>query len=220
MFPEAPDTEPIDWSSLHCDGVKSDFELHRGFNAATRLHRPPVMVIRRGSVIRLSGPGVGGLRSLLQSRPALGERAWEGYGRYLIDFHPLQTAKSPSQAWGDNRPEPDEPIGARESIIEGARQYGGKLLETGVQKPSRSQWFQLMEAVDTWRRSSNAARDQVLKAFEQASQKKSGTAWKSLLSPSAGSGIRGLDHVLPQTAGEARLFVEALISVMRSGDDG
>ncbi len=101
----------------------SDTVEVRGFNIAGRLPRSAAIAIRRGSTVRFDGPAAAGLRTALMAKSALGERTWEGFGRFRVD-PPLENterkgkevqsgpAESPLQVADD--------IGTRESIRESA----------------------------------------------------------------------------------------------------
>ena len=78
----------------------SDFELQGAFNAASGLPRPPITVIRRGSVLRLPNQGTEEFKSKLidLDGEGLGERVHEGYGRFVLDFFPDLSAMTPLPA--------------------------------------------------------------------------------------------------------------------------
>jgi hypothetical protein len=72
------------------DGVADTVEIH-GFNALTGLPRMPALALRRGSCWRFYGPAeaIAELRAALErhQETGLGERCWEGFGQFLLDFH-------------------------------------------------------------------------------------------------------------------------------------
>ena len=200
-----------DWAAIHLIGVKSDYEIVRAFNASSGLPRAPAGAIRRGSVLRLGG-AVQPLRQQLMEHTALGERVWEGHGRFLLDHDPL------IKALDDADPERFKPlisvssaIGEREAIIQQAEAYYRRLDGKGKLR-SRSQFGQLLEVVRSF--PDVLDREQVrelLTPFEQAARKKSGQAWQLLLNPARSS--QDIREQLPLNARHTQLFVEVLISL-------
>lgn len=67
-----------------------DTEIIKGFNAASGLNRAPALSIRRGSVLALKGDAetLEKIAEALNKKQALGERTWEGFGRFEINFAP------------------------------------------------------------------------------------------------------------------------------------
>lgn len=146
-----------------------------GFNAVSGLPRAPALAIRRGSVFSVSGPGAGALHAALVQRlhQGLGERTWDGFGRFRIDFDPKLVSRvaAPVRA--------DQAIAGQEALIATATQWADRL--AGL---SRTQWMQLWEwgqagdaasalaaaAADGQRRRSawNDARQQALRQAIQA----------------------------------------------------
>jgi hypothetical protein len=88
---------PAAVAQVQTKGVADTVEIH-GFNALTGLPRMPALAMRRGSCWRFSGDvsAIAALRKALQQRQesGLGERRWEGYGRFLLDFRQHLPAQS------------------------------------------------------------------------------------------------------------------------------
>lgn len=69
----------------------SDHLEIRGFNAASGFNRNAAIAIRRGSTLEISADDLSALRQRLSDGEPLGERTWEGYGRYRVDFDPFRS---------------------------------------------------------------------------------------------------------------------------------
>lgn len=207
-----------DWAAIHPMGAKSDYDIVRAFNASSGLPRAPVCAIRRGSVLRLEGAGITDLRQQLATRPMLGERGWEGHGRFLLDHYPLAEAVMEQDAdAGDfepiNRSSPA--IGRQEAVIRQAEAYMAQL--SGKQ-PSRSQFGQLLDAVRALGAEATTKQlQEALETFVAASSKKSGEGWKTLFDASKPS--QDLRQQLPRTASAAQLFIEVMISLSEAAND-
>ena len=67
----------------------SEARIDRAFNAAMRLPRPSVMMLRAGSSIKVHGNGVSMLLHELNGKDAIGERRHEGLGRFRLDLDVL-----------------------------------------------------------------------------------------------------------------------------------
>lgn len=202
------------WGAIRTVGAKSDYEIVRTFNASSGLPRAPVGAIRRGSVLRLQGD-VQALREHLMQNTALGERVWEGHGRFLLDHYPLD------EALDDTEPERFKPlssidsaIGEQEAILQQATDYYRQLGRKSS-LPSRSQLGQLLDVVRSFPNAPDRALiRQRLAPFEQAARKKSGQAWQVLFSSTDPQ--RDLREQLPANARHAQRFIELLISLAES----
>jgi hypothetical protein len=77
----------------------------------TGLPRLHVLAIRRGSTLQVTGTKVAELRQHLTTKPALGERTQEGFGRFRLDFIPIfETPQSGSPQFTEN---PEESLFAK-----------------------------------------------------------------------------------------------------------
>ena len=180
----------------------------RGFNAASGLPRAPVLAIRRGSVFRLTGKQIPILAKFLITAQSemkwLGERTWEGFGRFRIDFNPIENQRNsarkppaPSESFTDN---PEEAV-LRKS----------KLMAVSISSikplPSKSQWQFL-------RNNALAARDlQSLQKMldelsEQSKTTKAGEVWKIVL-PKIRESLK--DDLVSKDVAKARLFLDTLV---------
>ncbi|MGZ8250460.1 hypothetical protein, partial [Methylomagnum sp.] len=119
-----------DFSGVKVDKAVADTVEVHGFNALTGLPRIPALAIRRGSCWRFTGdPGqIAQLRQALQARlgTGLGERRWEGYGGFLLDFRreiPPQEIRWQVVLHGqDSNDKPRDAASKRERAIEAAEQ--------------------------------------------------------------------------------------------------
>jgi hypothetical protein len=150
----------LDGSALkdcECEGVSEPTEVY-GFNAATGMPRAVAIAIRRGSVLEISGSGADELRKKLAARGGspLGERTWDGFGRYRIDFDPFakdpQDAGTPAgrqaqavgaQAASGRQAAAEAPVNAREELLGEALALANKIKKG--EGPSRSQWMGLRD---------------------------------------------------------------------------
>jgi len=205
------------WSDIR-SGAKSDYELQRSFNAASGLPRASVFAIRRGSVLRLEGKGIPKLREQLSKHTALGERTWEGYGRFVLDHYPLDEAvDDPASDPFEQLIVSSEPIGKREAVIRHAESYEKQLKQANLKLPSRSRLGQLLDAVRSLGDSATAEQlRKCLEPFEQATKKKSGQPWKVFFPDNDAE--KDLRKKLPKHARDAQLFVETLISLSEYND--
>lgn len=103
----------LDLSGWTLRGYFETTQIH-GFNAATGLRRVPALGIRRGSCWEVAGPGSEKLAQALSQHDALGERQDEGFGRFVIDLHPVELDASPLEL-------PDIPQRPLETILARAR---------------------------------------------------------------------------------------------------
>lgn len=94
--------------------VYQDTTTVRGFNYLTRLPKAPVLAIRRGSAIEISGATdeIKNLRQALQQKMALGERINEGFGRFKLDLI-FRKNHQPDKA----ELKPNVRIGTQESVL-------------------------------------------------------------------------------------------------------
>lgn len=161
----------------------SDTVEVRGFNMTSGLPRVPLLAIRRGSAIRIKGAGCDELRKQLAARAYLGERTWEGFGQFRLDFDPL--ADRPNETateGGDDDTGLSSEVGSRESILKKAFELEARLKEQrdraksdGKKAPSKSQWQYLREqALIAEKRN---AINQVLAELGKHANTQGGTAW-------------------------------------------
>jgi hypothetical protein len=104
----------------------SDVVRLSGFNAASGLPHAPALAVRRGSIIRIQGKDVPRIRDELKRRGFLGERPWDGLGRFLLDPD-IQVSGIRSAAEIVSRPSTDERMKSRERAIEKATCFCAKL---------------------------------------------------------------------------------------------
>ena len=125
----------------------------RGFNGTARLWRMPAEAIRRGSVFEISGPAVVELAERAARGRWLGERTHEGFGRFRLD------AVLPGVTGESNAPE--EPAASVDTDEEAVAKLTKEWLEehaalaraSSERKPSLSQWFDLVSALERGDRS-------------------------------------------------------------------
>lgn len=104
----------------------------QGFNAASGLHRAPELGIRRGACFRVAGPAAMEARARLAALSHLGERGWEGLGRFRLDppFRavPAAPVENSPAAW---------PVEQNELLLAEARTWAADFRRRGG--PSASQ---------------------------------------------------------------------------------
>lgn len=129
---------------------EQDSVMVHGFNGTSRLWRMPAAAIRRGSVFEISGPGVAKLAERAARRKWLGERTHEGFGRFRIDDKlPGVTHGAPSSIAPNVTPDVDEDlIAQRTQEWFCAHKSLAEPGSSGDPKPSPSQWFELVAALD------------------------------------------------------------------------
>jgi len=131
--------EDINANSLKCN-VYKDTVTVRGFNYLTRLPRAPVLAIRRGSAIEITGSAadIDILRQALLEKTALGERTHEGFGRFKLDLpiSPQSTKAEPEPLKANPR------IGTQEAILIAAKKLADDLGEKAL---SKTQWQYLRQ---------------------------------------------------------------------------
>jgi hypothetical protein len=116
---------------------KSDTVEVRGFNAASGFNRNAALAIRRGSTLEFSGSGehFKALLAVLNSGKPLGERTWEGFGRYTLDFKPEITLADNNPAAGVEA--------AEGKTAEYWAQQGKVFVEQHSFKLNKTQWQRL-----------------------------------------------------------------------------
>lgn len=134
----------LDRSSIH------DTVMVHGFNGTSRLWRMPAAAIRRGSVFKVSGPGVATLAARADKQDWLGERTHEGFGRFRIDavLPGVADAVSPGTEKPPPADQPEEAIAAKTQGWFAARKALGKPGGGSERKPSLSQWLDLISELD------------------------------------------------------------------------
>lgn len=195
---EAEDMSGISADRLFCDRVEV-----RGFNAASGLPRAPLGAIRRGSSVRVTGIGADALRVKLAARDHLGERGWDGFGRFRIDFDPLSEVDDAAR--GESPEDPNVAVrvevGRSEAILGRARAFAKK--HPGEKRPKPSQWQALREKA-------LIAKDTTdLVEFIVELQRRAGTlggaAWKTVDLEELKREVSAMDLE------DARLFVDAAV---------
>jgi hypothetical protein len=127
-------------------GALQDSVMIHGFNGTSRLWRMPAAAIRRGSVFKISGPGVARLAERAARNEWLGERTHEGFGRFRIDTElPGVRRDSRSHIHWTTQRDVDEETTAKETqewfkAHRSLAEVGGG----GDRRPSLSQWFDLV----------------------------------------------------------------------------
>jgi hypothetical protein len=170
-----------------------DSERQVGFNAASGLPLAPQYCIRRGSSLRIEGQAGDALRTALAARDSLGERRWEGHGRFHIDpgdrlaiepgtIQDIEPANSDSESKTDSHLAQHgtrQTISRREAVLAQACAYQNKATHI-----SRSQWNKLRDELEALPRPCNEATlQQALQRFEESvSARRGGKAWAPLFS--------------------------------------
>ncbi|HWP94785.1 MAG TPA: RAMP superfamily CRISPR-associated protein [Gammaproteobacteria bacterium] len=186
-----------------------DNVMVHGFNGTSRIWRMPAVAIRRGSVFRLSGAGVGELAKRAANGQWLGERTHEGFGRFRLDVElPGVTDGSPSSS--DVAQWPDDPTeGVAEETKTWFEQHRALAAAGGERKPSLSQWLDL--AADLERGETNAVH---CRLEPTTAGRKS---WKH---KDAKAILQKLESIDPaQRAAYARFFVRWLRAALRCSRD-
>lgn len=147
------DQFPKEATRLEAQDV-SESRTDRAFNAATRLPRPSVMVLRAGSSIEIRGKGAKALRDKLMKRSALGERQHEGLGRFRLDLD-LISRKDTSADRTETFAEADADELRTETVATAARQFHAQY-KRNLEKPSTSQWGSVRARFDALGRSANS----------------------------------------------------------------
>lgn len=162
------DCDPSKWQ---WDGFCETRTLY-GFNAASGLPRAPVQVIERGSAIRVWGAGAQALRAKLAAKltTGLGEATWAGFGRFRLDFDPLQSNGSLSTNGLPSTPE----LLQSESLLAEAEQWAGRI----TAGPSQSQWQEFRHrvlAVHSWQQI-----QALFTEYQARAGRSAGEAWNDL----------------------------------------
>lgn len=112
----------------------SETQPIQGFNAASGLRRAAAIAIRRGSCWLIKGAGSKNVAEALAKLPHIGERADEGYGRFVINAQPITKINKPSKK------QVTQNLNAQERLLKRVQMFSEK---EGVKAPSLSQlqWF-------------------------------------------------------------------------------
>jgi hypothetical protein len=137
-------TQPIEVERIE----QGQVHVH-GFNGTARLWRMPAVAIRRGSVFRISGPGVASLAEAIASGRWLGERTHEGFGRFRLD---VELPSTPLPDLATTTPRRASPVqdADEEELCRVTHQWFDahrELSEVGSsrdRRPSLSQWIDLV----------------------------------------------------------------------------
>ena len=191
--------------------IQDNVKVH-GFNGTSRLWRMPAAALRRGSVFEVSGAGVAKLAERAARNHWLGERTHEGFGRFRLDSS-LPGVTSETSAGRQPEPTADVP---EEAIAAETKKWFDKhksLARPGSgndRKPSLSQWFELVTALERGDTDAIASRLSPTTA--------GGKNWKHLDAKAILDRLN--DGALPpnQRALHARLFVRWLRAEMRSSE--
>ncbi|MCP4698151.1 MAG: hypothetical protein GY862_15055 [Gammaproteobacteria bacterium] len=170
-----------DWSwQAVCDSVEV-----RGFNPVSGLPRAPALAIRRGSSILIQGPDLANLRDALAklAKKEMGERAWEGFGRFTLTPVCWNGKNQESEDQGTKeKPEKKE-------ISESSRQIGDdeQIMQMVLDfektdKPGKTQWQMLAELVREKRAEETEELIIRLEQFRAGAEKRrGGEDWKKPL---------------------------------------
>jgi hypothetical protein len=144
-------------------------EVH-GFNAVTGLPRTPALALRRGSCWRITGAGSSALVKALLKKGILGERAAEGYGRFVIGLQPIDSDKL-----GKPAGKPAPPVNNRhEELLALAREIAAQINDNGP-SVSQLQWLRSQATALSNAAQLTAALDEIRTAAERRPQ--GGKAW-------------------------------------------
>lgn len=153
----------------------------RGFNALSGLPRLPLLAIRRGSTIHIQGSGSQELRTHLVARTQLGERGSEGFGRFRLDFKPMNV-KAKATDKPTPLPEVNIEVGEQETLLETVFALEEKLKQARQQAekehkkaPGKSQWQYLREQALIAKNRENL--DKVIADLKKHADKLGGSAW-------------------------------------------
>ena len=194
-----PPASSSTWENKFMGSFNQDF----GFNASSGLPRPPVGVIRRGSVLEVIGEEIEHLYNTLSSRTnqALGERDWEGYGRYILNLSPIADKANETIANSNNQsitlPTPVE----WESVTKLASQHAQLLLNQNI-SISKHKLNQILTTAAQRLKSSLPAQEsaadifnKIKRALEGKRSKKEYADFINLLESSSGySQLQDYDH--------------------------
>ena len=132
----------------------SDSRIDRAFNAATRLPRPSVIVLRAGSSIEVRGKGANALRDVLMQLNALGEKRHEGLGRFRLDLD-LKSSATVSVG-ADKMPDDMELTGMQSETVAASAKYLFAKYKNNLGKLSTSQWGSIRASLDALGRKASA----------------------------------------------------------------
>ncbi|RJP34720.1 MAG: hypothetical protein C4527_01660 [Candidatus Omnitrophota bacterium] len=170
-----------------------DHEEIRGFNAASGLPRTPVLAIRRGSAIHIQSnesncEQVRSLCEKLCTTEHLGERTWEGFGRFRLNFDPLKTNReffTKNPKWkceylveSNSEHCPDVSfIENREILLKDAKSIANQLPTPDEGGPNISQWRYAQEQI-------RLAKDvnsiqEIFNRLTEHEKKRAGKCWES-----------------------------------------
>ena len=142
----------------------------RGFNYLTRLPKAPVLAIRRGSAIEITGStqDIDCLRQALQQKTALGERTHEGFGRFELD---LPINRRPPEI--NSKPiKMNARIGTQEAILKAAKKLADEIGEKAL---SKTQWQYLRQQALIVKKQADI--DTLLKNLTEHIERKAGEVW-------------------------------------------
>jgi hypothetical protein len=196
--------------SVQLDESLQDSVMVHGFNGTSRLWRMPAAAIRRGSVFKISGEGVAKLAERAAKNEWLGERTYEGFGRFRIDtsLPGVTSESSPRTASALSADVPEEAIAAETQKLFEAHKSLAQPGRTNDRKPSLSQWLDLVGELET---NSPTALTSRLEATTAG-----GRSWKHR---DAKAILDALNEVPPpQRKLYARYFVRWVRAAMRSSD--
>ncbi|EDN68994.1 hypothetical protein BGP_1995 [Beggiatoa sp. PS] len=216
MLTELADLETFSTKSIDWRTFSETIEV-RGFNARSGLPRVPALAIRRGSSICIAGSNANQLYQKLAELPALGERQWEGFGRFELDFSPLERETAPAQKTTvrlktkhrekkESHLTPE--IGQHESLLKKAFELAEKIPKpqnSGEGGPTKTQWQYLRQQV-------NIANDEagILRCLEDLqahTQKRAGKPWEKACLPE----MRRMVETDCQSLKEAQFFINGLV---------
>lgn len=139
----------------------------RGYNAVSKLPRAPALAVRRGSAIRVSGENAGGLHEALKQKRYLGERGKEGFGRFRLDFSPLQRNNSLLRGH-DDAPK----LNRKEELLTRAGNLANAI---GKKGPSKSQWQWLRKQANATVNMEDI--DKIFRELSKHAKTKGGEVW-------------------------------------------
>ena len=156
-------------AALDMDNIKVDdmdytsyceTKIIRGFNTISGLPRAPIIAIAKGSCIRIQGELANTLRKELANKKFLGERSWEGFGRFRLDFCPLNNGQF-VQTITQEKNDRNSDIAKRENMIKKAHCFAQKIASNAENTPNISQWQYLRQKVLTKKTSCLSVIDEV-----------------------------------------------------------
>jgi hypothetical protein len=134
--------------------VAQDHALVHGFNGTARLWRQPAVAVRRGSVFMVEGAGAANLARAAADGHWLGERTYEGFGRFRLDAVLPGATDGALTAPSEELQPSSVPDEADEKIAVATRRWFEKhtrLAEVAVSsapRPSLSQWLDLVSDLE------------------------------------------------------------------------